>query len=453
MSPNLKKIQKSFFVSCIFLLFGLIASNDQKGKEWERPNIIVIMADDLGYSDLGCYGGEINTPHLDKLAQNGVRFTQFYNAARCCPTRASLLTGKYPHQVGMADNGNTLSPDAPTIAELLKDKGYRTGMAGKWHLSQTRPMDNEQEQLRWLSHQIGGRPFAPKATYPYQRGFDEHWGVIWGVVNFFDPFSLVHNGAPVTTVPEDFYFTDFINDKSVEMIDQFNTSGEQPFFLYVAHTAPHWPLHALPEDIKKYRGSYDKGWEELRKNRYRGLVEKGIIDPKTAMPVANESGRKWEDCTEKEWEARHMEAHAAMVDRMDRGIGRIVDKLKEIGEYENTMIFFLSDNGASPERYPDPGFDRPGQTRNGEAILYENYRIPGPENTWGYIGSAWAGAINAPFRYWKKESFEGGSCTPLIVHWPAGLEGKENTIHRGTGHIMDILPTCLDLAAGKSRNS
>ena len=237
MSPNLKKIQKSFFVSCIFLLFGLIASNDQKGKEWERPNIIVIMADDLGYSDLGCYGGEINTPHLDKLAQNGVRFTQFYNAARCCPTRASLLTGKYPHQVGMADNGNTLSPDAPTIAELLKDKGYRIGMAGKWHLSQTRPMDNEQEQLRWLSHQIGGRPFAPKATYPYQRGFDEHWGVIWGVVNFFDPFSLVHNGAPVTTVPEDFYFTDFINDKSVEMIDQFNTSGEQPFFLYVAHTA------------------------------------------------------------------------------------------------------------------------------------------------------------------------------------------------------------------------
>ena len=404
-----------FLLISLWLLSACNGIIRHKQEKSDRPNVVIIMADDLGYSDLGCYGGEIQTPNLDALARKGIRFTQFYNAARCCPTRASLLTGKYPHQVGMAHNGRTLSPDVPTIAELLRNQGYQTGMTGKWHLSRTQPLGDREEQLRWLAHLNDSIIFAPKASYPYQRGFDEHWGVIWGVVNFYDPFSLVHNGDAISEVPRDFYMTDFISNKSVELIDQFS-KDEAPFFLYIAHTAPHWPLHALPEDIVKYRGVYDDGWEELRKRRYQGLIKHGIIDPKSAPLAPNESNAKWADCQAKAWESRHMEAHAAMVDRMDQGIGRVIEKLKETGEFENTVIFFLSDNGASPERYLKPGFDRPVQTRDGAEIFYENYNHPGPENTWGYIGAPWAGAINAPFRYWKKESFEGGNCTPLIVH-------------------------------------
>jgi len=408
------------FIAAILLLG--CKNNTQKEsitQQSNRPNIVIIMADDLGYSDPGCYGGEIQTPNLDYLAENGIRFTQFYNASRCYPTRASLLTGKYPHQVGLAKNGQTLSPNAATIAEVLKANGYHTGMAGKWHLSRTQKLKDPEEQLLWLSHQKDSSVFAPLESYPCNRGFEEHWGCIWGVVNFFDPFSLVHNEEEIETVPDDFYMTDFITDKSIEMIEDFS-SDDQPFFLYVAHTAPHWPLHALPEDIKKYKGVYDEGWDELRNQRYKGLVENGIIDPRSAPPAKNESGKLWTNCKEKEWEIKHMEAHAAMVDRMDQGIGRLIKTLKETGEFENTVILFLADNGASPERGYPPGFDRPGHTREGEEIIYphQKYERPGAENTWGYLGDSWAGAINAPFRYWKKESFEGGNCTPFIVHWP-----------------------------------
>ncbi|MFT6807872.1 MAG: arylsulfatase A-like enzyme [Saprospiraceae bacterium] len=433
------------FFSILVLIYACKENSAEVDKKSQRPNIVIIMADDLGYSDLGCFGGEIQTPNLDALAQKGVRFTQFYNASRCCPSRASLLTGRYPHQVGMAKNGQTLSPNAATIAEILKKEGYSTGMTGKWHLSRTKPLKNKEEQLQLLAHRRDTSIFAPLESYPYQRGFDEHWGVIWGVVNFFDPFSLVHNGEAIKEVPDDFYMTDFISDKSVELINQFH-EDKNPFFLYIAHTAPHWPLHALPEDIEKYKGVYDDGWEALREKRYQGLIEQGIIVSDSAPIVPNESAKRWVDCKEKDWEARHMEAHAAMVDRIDQGIGRVIDKLKETNEYENTIIFFLADNGASPERYLKPGFDRPSQMRNGDKILYRNYDRPGSENTWGYIGAAWAGAINAPFRYWKKESFEGGACSPLIVHWPNGLKSKDNTINKGISHIMDILPTCLELA-------
>lgn len=416
----------------------------------DRPNIVVIMADDLGYSDLGCYGGEIQTPNLDALAKNGVRLTQFYNASRCCPTRASLLTGKYPHQVGLNKNGQTLSRNAATIAEVLKENGYHTGMTGKWHLSRTQKLDDPKEQLLWLSHRKDSGIFAPLESYPSNRGFEEHWGVIWGVVNFFDPFSLVHNEEEIKEVAEDFYMTDFITDKSINMVEEFS-KDDKPFFLYVAHTAPHWPLHALPEDIAKYEGVYDEGWDKLREKRYTGLLEQGIIKPETAPLAKNESGKLWADCQEQAWEVKHMEAHAAMVDRMDQGIGKLIQKLKESGEYENTVILFLADNGASPERGYPPGFDRPGHTREGEEIMYphQKYERPGDELTWGYLGDAWAGAVNAPFRYWKKESFEGGNSTPFIIHWPTGLEGKGNTINHGVGHVIDILPTCLELAGAK----
>ena len=434
--------------SILLISILITACNKQKKSESKsRPNIIVIMADDLGYSDLGCYGGEIETPNLDKLAKGGIRFTQFYNAARCCPTRASLLTGKYPHQAGLDKNGQSLSRNAATIAEVLKENGYRTGMTGKWHLSETKKLKNPQEQLLWLSHRKDNNVFAPLKSYPSNRGFEQHWGVIWGVINFFDPFSLVHNEKEIKNVPDDFYMTDFITDKSIDLIDEFS-KDKNPFFLYVAHTAPHWPLHALPEDIVKYKGAYDEGWNKLRENRYKGLIEKGIIKPETAPLAKNESGKLWAENKEKAWESKHMEAHAAMVDRMDQGIGRLIDKLKKTGEYKNTLILFLADNGASSERGYPPGFDRPGHNRNGEEIIYnQKYNRPGGELTWGYLGDAWAGALNAPFRYWKRESFEGGICSPFIMHWPEGLRGKENTINYGVSHVIDILPTFLEITA------
>lgn len=205
--------------------------------------------------------------------------------------------------------------------------------------------------------------------------------------------------------------TDFITDKSVNLIDQFS-KDEKPFFLYIAHNAPHWPLHALPEDIEKYNGVYNEGWDVLRKKRYDRLIQLGIIDPTTSKLGPNESGKVWADCVKKEWESKHMEIHAAMVDRLDQSVGKIVEKLRQTGKLENTVIFFLSDNGASPERGYPPGFDRPGQTRKGDNIDYKDFDHPGAENTWGYLGAAWAGAINSPFIYWKKESYEGG----LVPH-------------------------------------
>lgn len=422
---------------------GLMAGAATAPKA-ERPNIVIIMADDLGYSDVGCYGGEIQTPNIDQLASKGVRFTQFYNSARCCPSRASLLTGQYPHKAGINGMGVNLGRNAATIAEILKENGYHTGMTGKWHLSQTKPLADKPEHLRWLANQIDHGPFSPLENYPSNRGFEEHFGVIWGVINYFDPFSLVHNEKPIKNVPDDFYMTDYITEKSIDLIDQFS-KDEKPFFLYVAHTAPHWPLHALPEDIAKYKDRYVKGWDVLRKERYQRMIDLKIIDRETTKLLPNSSGKAWDDCTEKEMEAENMAVHAAMVDRMDQGIGRIIQKLKDMGEYDNTIIFFLSDNGASYERGYPPGFDRPGFTRSSTPINY-NTAHPGAETTWNYLGTAWASAANTPFRFWKMESYEGGTCTPFIVHWPKGINSKENEINRGVGHVIDVLPTCLKLA-------
>jgi arylsulfatase A-like enzyme len=436
-------LKKIFWAGTVSMLLAACNSGEGSGSK-ERPNIIIIMADDLGYSDIGCYGGEIHTPNLDQLAAEGVRLTQMYNCARCCPTRASLMTGKYQHLVGLALNGRNLSQEVPTVAEILFENGYHTGMSGKWHLSRTEPVRPKEEQLKWLAHQVDHGPFAPLETYPCNRGFEEHWGVIWGVVDYFDPFSLVHNEEPIREVPDDFYMTDFVIEKSVELIGQF-AGDEKPFFLYVAPTAPHWPLHALPGDIEKYEGTYDQGWEDLRKRRYERMLEMGLIDEEHYPLPPNSSGKPWDSCMQKEVEANHMEAHAAMVDRLDQGIGKIVEKLKLAGAYDNTVIFFLADNGASYERGYPPGFDRAGFTRDGTPIDYAPRR-PGSELTWGYLGDAWASAANTPWRYWKKESFEGGIHTPFIVRWPAGLKGKENTLNHGVGHVMDILPTCLELA-------
>lgn len=446
MRRNLKHLSLLMLGGALFS--GCVQNNS---SENQRPNILLIMLDDMGYSDLGCYGGEVQTPNMDQLAASGIRFTQMHNCARCCPTRASLMTGQYAQLAGINGMGVNLSMNTATIAEVLKENGYRTGMTGKWHLSTTKALPDKNEHLRWLAHQIDHGPFSPLENYPCNRGFEEHWGVIWGVVNFFDPFSLVHNEEPIKTVPDDFYMTDFVTQKSLDLIDSYS-KDDKPFFLYVAHTAPHWPLHALPEDIAKYKDTYTDGWEALRKSRYDRMVAMGLIDSATYRLPENSSGLKWEDCEDKDYESACMSVHAAMIDHVDQGVGQIIQKLKETGQYENTIILVLSDNGASYERGYKPGFDRPGFTRDSTIIDYDS-KNPGAETTWSYLGSAWASAVNTPFRFWKKESYEGGSATPFIVHWPKGLSGKENTINTGLAHVIDVLPTCLELAGAEYPDS
>lgn len=423
-----------------------------------KPNIILILADDLGFSDLGSFGGEIQTPNLDWLAEKGIRFTHFFNTSRCCPTRASLLTGLYNHQAGIGQMTTDTGLDAyrghinntsVTIAEVLKSSGYETGMVGKWHVSNTVVQETPEAQLAWLNHQTEHPLFSPIEQYPTNRGFDKYFGNIWGVVDFFDPFSLVNGTEPVTKVPENYYHTDAINDTASVYIKEF-VAKEKPFFLYVAHTAPHWPLHALPEDIEKYKDTYQVGWGKIREQRYQNLIELGIIDQnKAALSERWDKEFTWEENPNKDWDARAMAVHAAMVDRMDQGIGRIIATLKETGQLENTLIVFLSDNGASSEdamRY-GPGFDRPSQTRTGEPIVYpvDKDVMPGPQTTFTSIGLRWANVSNTPFQYWKMESFEGGIHTPMIAFWPEGIKDP-GSISKQVGHVMDFMATFIEVA-------
>ena len=452
------------FLLCVLSLLGCSTQgsentglSDTSPQQAKPPNIIVIMADDLGYSDLGSYGGEINTPALDKLATNGVRFTQFYNTSRCCPTRASMLTGLYPHQAGIGkmtrDEGlpgyrGYLTENTVTIAEVLKESGYNTGMVGKWHVSPTEPLEPV-NQLKWLAHLEDHGDFSDTATYPTARGFDKYFGNIWGVVDYFDPFSLVNGTEPVKEIPEDYYYTNAIGDSAVAYVDQFS-KDEKPFFLYVAHCAPHWPLQALPEDIKKYEDVYKIGWDSIRTNRYRRMVEMGLFDSTTA-PLSPRMfpEKEWVNNPDKAWDARAMAVHAAMVDRMDQTIGDLINKLEETGELDNTLIMFLSDNGASYERPSKygPGFDRAGSTRDGEEVQFpvEKEVMPGPQTVHAGIGPVAANAFNTPFRYYKSKVHEGGIATPFVVHWPAGIKEK-GTINKSPGHVVDLMATCLELA-------
>lgn len=444
----------------ILLFLGLFSCEKAPETKIEKaPNIILILADDLGYSDLGAFGGEIDTPNLNWLASQGIKFTQFFNTSRCCPTRASLLTGLYNHQAGIGqmttDTGldayrGHITTSAVTLAEVLKNSGYHTGMVGKWHVSNTVVQETPEAQLAWLNHQEEHPLFSPIEQYPTNRGFEKYFGNIWGVVDFFDPFSLVNGTEPVTEVPENYYHTDAINDTASVYIRDF-VKDDKPFFLYVAHTAPHWPLHALPEDIEKYKDTYKVGWDSIRLQRYNRLVELGMIDPNVA-PLSErwDSEVTWEENEDKDWDAHAMAVHAAMVDRMDQGIGRIIETLRELDELDNTLIVFLSDNGASSEnamRY-GPGFDRPSQTRSGETIHYpvEKDVLPGPQTTFTSIGIRWANVANTPFQYWKMESFEGGIHTPMIAFWPDKMKESAGTISNQVGHVMDFMATFADVA-------
>ncbi|MDB5010832.1 MAG: arylsulfatase [Mucilaginibacter sp.] len=427
-----------------------------------RPNIIIILADDMGYSDLGCYGGEARTPNINYLASNGIRYTQFYNTSRCCPTRASLLTGLYNHQAGIGKM--TDAEDAPgyqgyltentvTLAEVLKSAGYHTAMSGKWHVSNTNGQPNKQDQLAWVNHQKDFGNFSPLSQYPTNRGFEKYFGTIWGVVDYYDPFSLVSGTTPIKSVPKDYYHTDAINDTAVAYIKSYARSNK-PFFLYVAENAPHWPLMAKPEDIAKYKDTYKGGWDAVRKARYERMIKMGLIDPKiTKLSDRINNDLAWENNPDKDWDAMAMAVHAAMIDRMDQGIGRIVAALKQTGKLDNTLIMILSDNGASAEVCANfgPGFDRPSETRNGRPIVYATKKqaMPGPETTYSSIGPRWANVANTPYQYWKEESYEGGIHTPMIAFWPKGITVKKGGFNSYLGHVMDFMSTFAELAGAK----
>lgn len=414
-----------------------------------KPNIVLILNDDMGYSDIGCYGGEIETPNLDALAAGGLRFSQFYNTARCSPSRASLLTGLHPHQTGIGiltyDCGpegyaGDLNERCVTIPEALKASGYRAYMSGKWHVS---------NNLR-----------EPTGSWPMQRGFDAFFGTIIGAGSFYDPNTLTRGNVNVEHEAKgnrDFFYTDAINDQAVAFIREHAAQHpEQPFFQYVAHTAPHWPLHAHDEDIRKYKGRFDAGWDQLRVQRLERLVRSGILQPHWPLSDRDPTQPPWELAEHKAWLLRCMEVYAAQVDRMDQGIGRIVQALRDTGQLEDTLIIFLSDNGACAEDIPenvtidelvDQLMIARSHTRDGRPVHFGNdpTRMPGPEDTYQSYGTAWANLSNTPFRLYKHWIHEGGISTPLILHWPRGI-AEPGGVRHTPGYLPDIMATLLDVS-------
>lgn len=416
-----------------------------------KPNVVLILNDDMGFSDIGCYGGEVETPNLDRLAANGLRFSQFYNTARCSPSRASMLTGLHPHQTGVGiltyDSGpegyaGNLNQRCVTIPQALKTIGYRTYMSGKWHVasSLTKPTD----------------------TWPLQRGFDEFFGTIIGAGSFYDPNTLTRGNANAEheARAEGFFYTDAISDQAVAYIDQHaSTHRGQPFFEYVAYTAPHWPLHAHEADIAKYKGRFDAGWDALREARLEKLVASGILKEAWKLTERDPSQPPWSEAEADEqfraWTLRCMEVYAAQIDRMDQGIGRIIAALERTGQLDNTVVIFLADNGACAEDIPqgvtiDELVNKlmiaRALTRSGEPVHFGNDtgRMPGPENTYQSYGTAWANLSNTPFRLYKHWIHEGGISTPLIVHWPNGITDKGGIRH-APGYLPDIMATILDV--------
>ena len=410
-----------------------------------KPNVVIILADDLGYSDLGCYGGEIDTPNLDALAGNGLRFRQFYNGTRCCPSRASLLTGLYPHQAGVGNMNNPTpaagyrgfpQPNTVTIAEVLRAAGYHTSMVGKWHLSA-----------------------GPKTPRPTDRGFDEFYGMVGGFNSFFqeDPFyTRLPAGRAKRTYPRDgFYSTDVFGDYSLDFLAEARKHNK-PFFQYLAFNAPHFPLHAKPDDIRRYADTYSKGWDRVRAERHARQLEIGLFPKGTPLsPLSEYQARAgidrrgvnpaWEalDADRRADLARRMAVYAAMVTCLDRNVGRVVDDLRKHSELDNTLILFLSDNGACAEWDPF-GFDEGSGPKN---VLHKGDMLAemGGPKTYHSYGSGWANAGNTPFRLYKHYCHEGGIRTPLIAHWPKGIAAK-GEYRNQVGHIIDVMATCVELS-------
>lgn len=407
-----------------------------------RPNVIVILADDLGYSDLGCFGGEVATPNIDRIGREGVRFTEFYNTARCSPSRASLLTGQHPHRTGvgvLTDDerpggyAGTLSRDYLTLAERFKAEGYATCLSGKWHLSaQTK---------------------TPEDSWPTRRGFDEFYGILGGAGDYFHPRDLWRGEEQLPT-PTDpgYYFTDAIGEHAADFVRQH--AATDPFFLYLAFTAPHWPLHAREEDIEANDGAFAAGWDELRPRRLARLVEEGLLPADTELSERDPSQPAWTDVENREWEARRMTVYAAQIASMDRAVGLVLDTLEQRGALDDTLILFLSDNGACAEEMPPEDAPRfrerqPSHTPDGTPLEIGNDPtiVPGGETSYASYGHAWANLSNTPFRLYKRWVHEGGISTPLLARWPRALEAGR--IVRAPFQLTDITPTLL-AAAGIS---
>lgn len=457
------------FCTCLVLHLWQLAS---AANAADKPNIIYIMSDDMGYSDIGCYGSEISTPNLNALADKGIRFTQFYNTGRCCPTRASLLTGLYPHQAGighmMNDRGHDgyrgeLNRQCVTIPEVLRTAGYRSYLSGKWHVTQA----------------VNPQSDADKHNWPLQRGFDRFYGTIHGAGSFFDPNTLTRDNTFISPYadpeyrPEqmangEYYYTDAIADHAVRFIREHHfEADDQPFFMYVSFTAAHWPMHALEKDIAKYKGKYDVGYDAIRTSRYERMIELGLIDRSNTVnwPIDD----KWKEKEHWDWDKRNMEVYAAMIDNMDQGIGRIVQSLKDTGQLENTLICFFQDNGGCAEGYGRGGTGRdrsatpdrevlaadylqpdmtPKQTRDGYSMRTGKGSMAGPADTAVGYGRGWATVSNTPFREYKHYTHEGGISTPLIVHWPDQIK-QGGRLENTPGHLIDLMATAVDVSSAK----
>ena len=416
-----------------------------------RPNIVMILADDMGFSDLGCYGSEIPTPNLDKLAAEGLRFTQFYNTPRCCPSRASLLTGLYPQEAGigemMEDRGlpgyrGELNDHCVTVAEVLRAAGYHTLMVGKWHVAHV--YFDGKRQLNFESSE----PFWDnKSDWPLQRGFEEYYGTIHGVSSYYDPFSLVRDNTPIKAGRPDFYYTDALGDQAGAFIHQYAQAG-RPFFLYAAFTAPHWPLQAPEADIAPNRKKYMAGWDVIRSNRYEQEIKLGVIHPGWALSPRDPRVPPWTNAPNKAWQANRMATYAAMVERLDANVGKIMGALVAGHIDTNTLVIFMSDNGACDEVVQPVYYDVPSRTRDGRPIKVGNTNpavMAGPDDVWQSYGVPWANVSDTPFRLYKHYTHEGGISSPFIVHWPAVIR-NDGGLTDQFGHITDLMPTFVDVA-------
>lgn len=422
-------MNKPTIYTLLFSLLLIISCQQKQSKsQFEpseiegKPNIILISADDLGWSDIGCYGSEVQTPNLDNLAEGGMRFTRFHNTSKCFPSRACLLTGVYAQQNGYAKTYKNPITNAVTLGEVLQTAGYKTMWSGKHH-----GLEN-----------------------PITRGFDRYYGLKDGACNYFNPGdqrpgeeaparkgvpgnktvrawcidSVMYN--PYTPEAKDFYTTDYFTNYAIDWLDEYKTE-KQPFFLYLAYTAPHDPLMAWPEDIAKYKGKYNDGYKTTRLARYKKQLEMGLIDD--SYQLSDPSYKNWEELNDsvKADEIRKMEVYAAMIDRLDQNIGRVLAKLKEIGKDKNTLILFVSDNGASAEM----------------VNLKDDFGQIGTMTRWTSLGGDWANVGNTPFRYYKNISFEGGINTPLIAYWPGKIAPK--TFNKFPGHFVDFMATFVDI--------
>lgn len=412
-----------------------------------KPNIILILADDMGFSDIGCFGSEVSTPNLDRLAARGMRINQFYNNPRCCPSRASIMTGLYSQQAGMgmmvSDYGRypypgyrgILSPRTMTIPEGLKSAGYNTAMVGKWHLA---PVD----------------PKIGLSQWPLQRGFDKYWGIIAGASVYYKSPHLVEGNERIPPPPENEYLTDLFAEHAAGYVKEL-AKEKKPFFLYTAFNAPHWPIQAPEDLVQKYATRYAGGWDALRAERHKKQISMGLVDARWALTPRDPRVPAWKVAQNKEWEMRRMAVYAAMIDRLDQGIGRILDQVEQSGIADNTLIVFMSDNGGNAEELGGrrrsisqaaiaAHLHTPCEVREACAGNVPGV-MPGPMSGFQSIGIPWGNCANTPFRLYKHYTQEGGISSPFIACWPRVIKPTQAPVN-AVGHETDLMPTFLEVA-------